>query len=81
MWYAPAGLTVYDSEGTVIERFERQVPARGMQFQAAELERLVTAGLTAGEVLPPRESARIMATLDEIRRLIGLEYPADIMKV
>lgn len=80
VWYAPAGLTVYDSQGAVIERFEKEVPARGMQFQAAELERLVTEGLTAGEVLPPRESARIMATLDEIRRLIGLEYPADIME-
>jgi len=81
VWYAPAALTVYDGAGETIERFERQVAPRGMQFQAAELERLVTEGLTAGEVLPPRESARIMATLDEIRRLIGLEYPADIMKV
>jgi len=81
VWYSPTGFTVYDRAGRVIERFEDSVPARGMQFQAAELERLVEQGKTAGDILPPRETVGIMQTLDEIRRQIGLGYPPDIMKV
>src|SRR5690606_31909835 len=51
--------------------------ARGMQYQAAELERLVAARQTAGTVMAPAESVSIMQTLDEVRRQIGLAYPAD----
>ncbi|MDQ1554017.1 MAG: hypothetical protein QOK46_1095, partial [Microbacteriaceae bacterium] len=50
---------------------------RGMQYQAWELERLVEAGLPAGDILPPSESVAIMETLDEIRRQIGLVYPGE----
>ncbi len=81
VWYTPTGFTVFDSAGTVVERCEQEVTPRGMQFQAAELERLVEGGLTAGTVLPPAETVAIMGTLDAIRNQIGLEYPADIMKV
>ncbi|GAB3132359.1 Gfo/Idh/MocA family protein [Marisediminicola antarctica] len=81
VWYTPTGFTVFDSAGTVVERYEQEVTPRGMQFQAAELERLVEGGLTAGTVLPPAETVAIMGTLDAIRNQIGLEYPADIMKV
>jgi len=81
VWYAPTGFTVFDSAGAVIERFDQKVTPRGMQFQAAELERLVEAGLTAGTVLPPAETVAIMGTLDAIRNQIGLEYPADIINV
>ena len=48
-----------------------------MQYQAAELERLVRAGDTAGTILPPGESVAIMALMDEIRKQIGLSYEAD----
>jgi hypothetical protein len=48
-----------------------------MQYQAAEMERLIRAGVTAGTVLPPAESVAVMAALDEIRRQIGLKYDAD----
>jgi hypothetical protein len=46
-----------------------------MQFQAAEAERLIGEGRIAGDILPPQETVAIMATLDEIRRQIGLRYP------
>lgn len=81
VWYTPTGFTVFDTAGAVVERYDHEVAPRGMQFQAAELERLVEGGLTAGTVLPPAETVAIMGTLDAIRNQIGLEYPADIMKV
>lgn len=76
-WYNPVPFTVFDAAGHMVERFEQPVNGRGMQYQAAELERLAGAGATAGSLLPPTETVSIMAAMDEIRRQIGLEYDAD----
>ncbi|MBH0130637.1 Gfo/Idh/MocA family protein [Salinibacterium sp. NK8237] len=74
-WYAPTTYTRFDGDGTIVEEFDGSVTGRGMQFQAAELERLVTAGEIANDILSPSESVEIMRTLDEVRRQIGLTYP------
>jgi len=76
-WYNPTPFTRYDTGGNVLERFDQPVNSRGMQFQAAEMERLIREGATAGSVLPPSESVAVMAAMDEIRRQIGLSYAAD----
>ena len=76
-WYAPTSFSLLDSEDRVIERYVSDVPGRGMQFQADEIERLVTAGSLAGDILPPEESVAIMQTLDTIRGQIGLRYPGE----
>lgn len=78
-WYASTSFTVYDSDGVELERYADDFASRGMQFQAAEIERLVEAGQTSGEVLPPTESVAVMRTLDEVRKQIGLDYPAEIL--
>ena len=79
-----AGLTqaevtgsIYATDGSVVERFESDVVGRGMQYQAWEVERLVTEGTLSGEILPPSETVGIMGTLDEVRRQIGLRYPSE----
>lgn len=77
VWYTPTSFSLIDPSDAVIERFEQEVPGRGMQFQAFELERLVAEGATGGEVLPPEQSVAIMGTLDEIRRQILLRYPGE----
>lgn len=74
VWYNVVGFTRYDRAGEVVERFDEKVDGRGMHFQAAELERIVASGQLAGEILPPAETVGIMATLDEVRRQIGLSY-------
>lgn len=76
-WYNPTPFTRFDNAGNVLETFDQPVTSRGMQYQAAEMERLIRAGLTAGTVLPPGESVAVMAAMDEIRRQIGLTYDAD----
>ena len=48
-----------------------------MQFQAAEAERLIRAGLITGDILPATQSVAIMRTLDTIRAQIGLRYPGE----
>ncbi|MGZ0213177.1 MAG: Gfo/Idh/MocA family protein [Actinomycetales bacterium] len=74
-WYAPTTYTRFDADGNVVEEFDGRTTGRGMQFQAAELERLVAAGELANDILSPTESVQIMRTLDEIRRQIALTYP------
>ena len=76
VWYNVVGFTRYDADNQVVERFDEKVDGRGMHFQAAELERIVASGKLEGEILPPAESVAIMETLDEVRRQIGLVYPA-----
>ncbi|WP_309107528.1 Gfo/Idh/MocA family oxidoreductase [Arthrobacter sp.] len=76
-WYNPVPFTVHSVDGSVVERYQQPVSSRGMQYQAAELERLVRAGDIAGTILPPGESVAIMAVMDEIRKQIGLSYEAD----
>ncbi len=74
VWYAASRFTRYDAADTPVEVFENSVAGRGMQYQALEMERLVTAGILANDILPPAQSVEIMHTLDEIRRQIGLKY-------
>jgi predicted dehydrogenase len=77
VWYSPTAFRVYDNENNLLETFDGSVEGRGMQFQAQEAERLITEGLIAGEIMPPAQSVAIMATLDEVRRQIGLQYPGE----
>jgi predicted dehydrogenase len=77
VWYVPTTFRRYDARNEVVEEYVSNVEGRGMQYQATELERLVAAGLTAGEILPPAESVAIMAAMDEVRRQIGVRYPTE----
>jgi predicted dehydrogenase len=77
VWYTATGLRVYGQDGTLIEEARPPVEGRGMQFQAAEAERLVREGRIASDILPPRETVAIMATLDAVREQIGLRYPGE----
>ncbi len=74
VWFSPTTFTRYDREGDVVERWDEQVTGRGGQFQAWEVERLIESG-GSSQIMPPDESVRIMETLDEVRRQIGLSYP------
>lgn len=78
VWYSPTIFRVYDSENTLLETFDGAVEGRGMQYQADEVERLVASGQTASQIMPPEQSVEIMATLDEVRRQIGLKYPGEV---
>ena len=77
VWYEPSSLRVFDNKNRVTSEFNAAVKGRGMQFEAAEAERLILAGMTAGEIMPPRQTVAIMQTLDTIRSQIGLTYPGE----
>jgi predicted dehydrogenase len=77
VWYTPTTFRVVAADGTVLEEYRSEVTGRGMQFQAEAVERLVAAGTLTGDLLPIDETVAIMASLDEIRRQIGLVYPGE----
>ena len=58
------------------EVFTFDEPGHGLRYQAAEVGRCLRAGLTESPRLPLDETVSIMETLDEVRRQIGLTYPA-----
>ena len=76
-WYAPARVTMYDVDNQPVERFDHRVTGRGMQYQAAEVERLLSRSETVSPLMRPTESLDVMTTLDAIRARIGLHYPEE----
>lgn len=77
VWYRPAPLELFDAGDTLVERWDRTVPGRGMQFQALEAERCIRGSLTASPVLPPQQTVAVMEVLDAVRAQIGLVYPQE----
>lgn len=77
VWYTPAVVTVYAPDDRVIDRFDQPVSGRGMQYQATELERRLSAGETRSPLLTPDESVSIMSVMDDVRDVIGLRYPSE----
>jgi hypothetical protein len=60
-----------------VERFDQPVSGRGMQYQAAEVERLLLSGETASPLMTPEDSVAVMATMDAVRAAIGVHYPGE----
>ena len=77
VWYSPAPVVVYDAGNRVVDSFDEPVSGRGMQYQAAEVERLLAAGETESPEMTLDDSVAVMATMDEVRAVIGLRYPGE----
>ena len=70
----PPAFTLTRRDGTS-ERFDQPVEGRGMWCEAAEVVRCLREGRLESDVMPLDETVAIMATMDEVRRQIGLTYP------
>ncbi|KJL41917.1 MULTISPECIES: Gfo/Idh/MocA family protein [Microbacterium] len=77
VWYTATSFRLVSPDGTVIEEFRSDIDGRGMQYQALAAERYLAEGRTDSDVLPIDETVAIMATLDEIRDLVGVHYPGE----
>jgi predicted dehydrogenase len=73
-FYTPTSFRVVSRSGEVLEEYAPPAGGRGMEHQAIEVDRCLRAGFTESPVLPLDETLAIMATMDEIRRQIGLDY-------
>lgn len=73
-FYTPTSFRVVARDGAVLESYTPPPGGRGMEHEAIEVGRCLRAGLTESPVLPLDETLEIMATMDEIRHQIGLDY-------
>jgi predicted dehydrogenase len=74
VWYQPTSFTMRPVAGAE-ERFDAPRVGQGLRYQAEEVGRCLRAGEVESPIMPLDESLAIMATMDEIRRQIGLRYP------
>ena len=77
VWYSPTAVVVRDANGQEIDRFEQSVTGRGMQYQAAEVERVLVAGELSSPLLTPEHTVAVMETMDRVREVIGMRYPGE----
>jgi len=74
-FYREAAFRVYTAAGS------RDVPyvgaENGYAYEAAEVARRVAAGEKQSPAMTPEMTLEVMATLDEVRRQIGLVYPGE----
>jgi predicted dehydrogenase len=75
-FYTPTSFRVISRDGEVLETFTPPAGGRGMEYQAAEVDRCLRAGMTESPMMPLDETLAVMATMDEVRRQIGLDYSA-----
>jgi predicted dehydrogenase len=71
-FYVPSSFRVVSRTGEVLEQFTSPPGGRGMQYEAAEVNRCLREGLTESPLLPRDESLAIMGVLDEVRAQIAL---------
>lgn len=74
-WFTPTTFRVIGPDERLLETSTSTVSGHGLQLQAFEVERLIESGEIESPLMPLDESVQIMATLDEIRRQIGVAYP------
>ncbi|TDE43414.1 Gfo/Idh/MocA family oxidoreductase [Nonomuraea mesophila] len=77
VWYFPAAVTVKNVAGQELERFDEPVTGRGMQYQAAEAERLIAEGEMESPLMTHEQSVAVMTTMDAVREEIGVRYPGE----
>ena len=73
-FYTPTSFRVTAHDGTVLESYEPPAGGRGMEHEAIEVGRCLDEGLTESPSMPRDATKAVMATLDEIRTQIGLDY-------
>ncbi|MEP7020848.1 MAG: Gfo/Idh/MocA family oxidoreductase [Pseudonocardiales bacterium] len=73
--HLPASMTIHTAEGD--EVVTGQMPGNGYRLEVAEVERCLRAGELESPIVPLDETVAILETIDEARRQIGVDYPAD----
>jgi predicted dehydrogenase len=76
-FYGPSAVRLLAPDGEVLDGFEPDSREHGLRFEAAEVARCVSGGVRESPLMPHAETLSIMATMDEIRRQVGVRYPGE----
>ncbi|GAB7049715.1 Gfo/Idh/MocA family protein [Catenuloplanes indicus] len=71
--FVPRAMTLHRA-GAEPEVFTEEFPGKGYQFEAAEINRCLRAGLTESPAIPHALTLDVMGLLDDVRAQIGLSY-------
>ncbi|MEO8889771.1 MAG: Gfo/Idh/MocA family oxidoreductase [Jatrophihabitantaceae bacterium] len=72
----PTALTVHTGDGDRVLAAP-PVQGNGFEWEIAEVERCLRAGVTESQLAPLDETIAVLDILDEARRQLGVRYPAD----
>ena len=76
-FFTQVGYKRFSPMGELQDEFKVTPVSRGMQFQAAELERLIQAGQRQSPILSNQDTHGIVELLDAIRAQLGVTYPSE----
>jgi predicted dehydrogenase len=77
-FYMPATVTYVHRDGERVSRPADPIDGHeGLAYQAAQVASLLAEGATESPLLPLDETTAILATIDEIRRQLGVVYPGE----
>lgn len=78
-FYAPTTMRLYGADGGLLEQRPSGPTghAHGFAYEAAEFARCLTSGAVETESMPHATTLRVMETMDEVRRQIGVRYPGE----
>jgi hypothetical protein len=70
---------VVNRAGDVVDEHEAGLPddVRGFSYEAAEFARCLVAGERESSLMPHAATLRVMETMDEVRRQVGVVYPGE----
>jgi dihydrodiol dehydrogenase / D-xylose 1-dehydrogenase (NADP) len=74
-FFRSKGASIITPEGT--QKFDLPYESDGKQYQAMEAMKCIREGKTESPIMPWNETIKIMETMDEIRKQIGLKYPME----
>jgi len=75
-FYAPTSMRLVLENG-IDKKYQNTYKGHGLREQAREFARCVRLNLLESPLMPHSESINVMKSMDEIRNIIGLEYPND----
>ena len=78
-FYQPGGFRLTSTDGSRTLRYDEPRVAHlgGLHFQAVEVARCITAGLTESELHPLERSIQVISFMDEVRRQTDDAFPSD----
>ena len=79
-FYGPQAVTVRRRDGGVASSDEPAIHDHaGLCYQAAHLATVIAEGRPESDLLPLDETLAVMATMDELRRQVGVSLPGEVL--
>ena len=74
-YYAPTTFRVINHKDEIIDGWDKKYVGHGLREEAIEFARCLRAGEKESPMMPLDETLAVMATIDEVKKQIGLEFP------